>query len=304
VTPALSTIVVSWRSGADLERLVAAFPAGGVGERHELVVVDNAGEPGLERLERAGVRLEVPGANLGFAGGCNRGAARARAPLLLFLNPDAVPIDDALDRLLDGFERRRDAAGLVPRLLDESGAPQSAWQLRELPRAPALLAHAFFWNPGGARAEPAEGAPIGQPAAAALALRRSAFERVGGFDERFAPAWFEDVDLARRLAAAGSKLLYWPAARFRHRIGSSLPALGYGGFLRAYDRNLALYLRIHHGRLWELAFRGLVPIGALARLLALPLRRPRRAPSRRAAAAALLAAARGALDGWVERSPQ
>jgi GT2 family glycosyltransferase len=300
VTPALSTIVVSWRSGADVARLAAAFPdAAATGGRHELVVVDNAGEPELARLERPGVHVVAAGGNLGFAGGCNLGARRSAAPLLLFLNPDAAPVADALDRLVDGFAARPDAAGLVPRLVGEDGRPQSDWQLRELPSAPALLAHAFFWDPAR-RAARQEGATIGQPAAAALALRRAVFERLGGFDERFAPAWFEDVDLARRLADAGERLLYWPAATFRHRIGSSLPALGYGNFLRAYDRNLARYLRLHHGRGWELAFRLLVPIGALARLAALPLRRPRRAPSRRVAAAALLGAARGAFDGWAE----
>ena len=296
----LSTIVVSWRSSADVVRLVASFPAGA---RHELVVVDNAGESELARLAAPSLRVIAPGRNLGFAGGCNLGARASTAPRLLFLNPDAEPVDDALDRLLEGFALRGDAAGLVPRLVGDAGEPQASWQLRELPGPARLLAHAFFWNPGRRRREPAPGTPIGQPAAAALALRRDAFESIGGFDERFAPAWFEDVDLARRLAAAGKSLLYWPAATFRHRVGSSVATLGYGRFLRIYDRNLARYLRIHHGRGWELAFRALVPIGALARLAALPLRRPLRATSRRSAAADLLDAARAAFEGWSEREP-
>ena len=80
--------------------------------------------------------------------------------------------------------------------------------------------------------EPAAGAPIEQPAAAALALRRSVFEAVDGFDERYFPAWFEDVDLARRLADRGERMLYLPAALCRHRQGSSVGALGYGGLPR------------------------------------------------------------------------
>src|SRR5690606_5351472 len=128
----------------------------------------------------------------------------------------------------------------------------------------------------------------------ALALRRKAFESVGGFDAGYHPAWFEDVDLARRLAAAGETIVYLPAATFVHRGGASVPALGYGRFLAAYDRNLARYLRRHHGRGWELVFRALVPVGALLRTLALPLRRPRRAASRGEAARALLALAGGA----------
>jgi hypothetical protein len=75
-------------------------------------------------------------------------------------------------------------------------------------------------------------------------------------------------------------------------------ALGYERFLVAYDRNRALYLRIHPGRGWELLFRARVPVGAALRLALLPLRAPQRATSRRTAAAARLGAARGALDGW------
>ena len=296
--PGLSVVVVAWRAREDVRALAGTIPAD---PRFELVVVDNSGDVdvGAPAGDAGRVRVVAPGRNLGFAAGCNAGARAARAPCLLFLNPDARPAPDALTRLLAAFARHPGAAGLAPRLIGEDGAPQWSWQLRRLPAPWALLAHAFFWNPvRGPRREPGAGEPVAQPAAAALALRRSAFEAVGGFDEDFFPAWFEDVDLARRLAARGLTVVYAPEAVFTHRGGASVPALGYGGFLAAYDRNLALYLRRHHGRGWELAFRALVPVGALVRLLALPLRRPRRAASRAEAAAALLAAARAAAAGW------
>jgi GT2 family glycosyltransferase len=294
--PELSVVVVAWRAREDVLALAAAFPAD---PRFELVIVDNSSEVDLPGAGAARARVVDPGRNLGFAAGSNAGARAARAPRLLFLNPDARPAAGALERLLEAFARRPEAAGLAPRLVGEDGAPQCAWQLKPLPSPLALLAHAFFWNPTrGPRREPAAGAPVAQPAAAALALTRAAFEAVDGFDEGYFPAWFEDVDLARRLADRGLAVVYAPDAVFVHRGGGSVPALGYGGFLAAYDRNLARYLRRHHGRAWELAFRALVPVGALARLALLPLRRPRRAATRGEAAAALLAAARAAAAGW------
>ena len=300
--PSLSTIVVSWRSRSETLELAAAFPASRL---HELLVVDNSGELDAGEIERPGVRLLAPGRNLGFAGGANLGARAAGGALLFFLNPDATPRDpSAYESLRAGFLSAAEAAGLAPRLVDADGSSQHRWQLRRLPTAAALLAHAFFWNPlARATDEPPTGAEIEQPAAAALALRRDVFDRVGGFDEGYVPAWFEDVDLARRLAERRERLLYWPEAEFVHRRGGSLAALGYAGFLVAYDRNLARYLRVHHGRGWALAFRSLVPLGAGLRLAALPMRRPRRAPSRGAAARALAVAAAAALAGWPARSP-
>lgn len=316
--PELSTIVVAWRAADDVADLVAAWPRDG---RFELVIVDQqddlpadlgasgaseaTGATGARANLPGNIRLLSPGRNLGFAGGSNFGARAAGADLLLFLNPDARPAEGALAALCDGFATLPQAAGLVPRLVGFDGVSQAGWQLRRLPAPSALLAHALFWNPGaGPAVEPVAGTPIEQPAAAALALRRSVFEAVGEFDEGFFPAWFEDVDLARRLADRGQALLYLPAALCRHRQGSSVGALGYGAFLTAYDRNLCRYLDKHHGHAWALAFRALAGPAALLRLLLLPLRRPARAASRTQAALALLAVARGSLSGWPRVRPE
>lgn len=292
--PELSLVVVHWHAEEDLGRLLAAVPDD---PRFEVVVVDNGGTAALPPLGRA--RLACPGRNLGFAGGANLGATIAAAPLLVVVNPDARPRPEALPALLAGFAALPDAAGLAPRLVGEDGRAQTAWQLRALPRPSELLLHALFRDPArSAPAEPAAGSPVAQPAAAALALRRSAWERLGGFDARFHPAWFEDVDFARRLASHGGVLRYWPSAEFVHGLGGSVGPLGYRRFLWSYYRNLCFYLEKHHGRGWSVAARTLLVGGTLARTAALPVRRPRRATSRASAAGALAATALGALSGW------
>jgi N-acetylglucosaminyl-diphospho-decaprenol L-rhamnosyltransferase len=354
--PLLAAIVVHWRDEARLAALAAAWPRDD--PRFELVVVDNSGSapwPAASAAPSAGeapaappaVRLLRPERNLGFAGGANAGVAASRAPLLLLLNPDALPEPGALDRLLEGFAAHPEAAGLAPRLAGEDGEPQFSWQLRRLPSAWGCLRQTLPWpaasgsgrtgGAGGARrivragaagragdaggggraggagdgrasrtggggpraaAGPPAGTPVEQPAAAALALRREALLAAGGFDERFHPAWFEDVDLARRLRQAGARLLYWPAARFRHALGSTVPRLGYGRFLWIYHRNLERYLAKHHGAAWALASRATLAAGLLLRLPLTVVRRPRRAASRREGAAGLLLALAGVLSGW------
>jgi GT2 family glycosyltransferase len=293
--PLLSGVVVHWHNEDLLAELAAAWPRD---PRFELVVVDNGSGAGELRLPE-GTLLVSPGRNLGFAGGANAGIAAARAPLLLILNPDALPELGALDELLRGFEVHGEAAGLAPRLAGPDGAPQFAWQLRDLPSPWSCLGQVLLL-PGRPthRVEPPPGTPVAQPAAAALALRRSALAEVDGFDAGFYPAWFEDVDLAKRLQAAGQVLRYWPAARFRHRLGSSVPRLGYGTFLWVYYRNLTRYLAKHHGRAWAWAARALLPLGLGLRLLLLPLRRPRRATSRAEAGRGLLDVMAGAVTGW------
>jgi len=291
-TPLLTGVVVHWHNEELLAELVRAWPRD---PRFELLVVDNGSSTPLPD----GVRVLSPGRNLGFAGGANLGAAEAKGAVLLILNPDVVPADGALDRLLEGFAALPDAAGLAPRLTGPAGESQAAWQLRRLPTPWQCLLHTLpVPVPGESAAEPAAGDAVEQPAAAALALRREALAAVGGFDAGFHPAWFEDVDLALRLRQAGLVLRYWPAARFQHRLGSTVPRLGYGTFLWIYYRNLTRYLGKHHGPGWALAARAALVPGVLIRLLLLPLRRPRRAASRGEAWRGLLAVLAGALSGW------
>ncbi len=298
--PELSGVVVHWHAEEDLAALAAAWPAD---PRFELVVVDNGASRPL--WLPAHVRLVAPGRNLGFAGGLNRGAAEARGAALLLLNPDARPDPGALAALLEGLAAYPEAAGLAPRLAGREGEDQARWQLRPLPRLRDLLGQACFLDtPEGPAEAPPAGSPVAQPAAAALCVRRSAFAAVGGFDEAFFPAWFEDVDFARRAADAGLRFVTWPAAVFTHGLGGSVARLGFGPFLVAYTRNLRRYVRKHHGAAAALLLRLVLPLALLARLLALPLRRPRRAPTRAAAARALAAALLAALAPLPQREPR
>lgn len=291
-TPLLAGVVVHWRNESELAELIASWPRD---PRFELAVVDNSASAELPEWIGA-VR---PGRNLGFGGGANAGVAATRAPLLLLLNPDVVVSLPGLESLLAAFDRFPEAAGFAPRLVSADGSEQAAWQLRRLPKAWELLGQALP-GLGSPRplAVPRPGEPVEQPAAAALALRRSAFEAAGGFDPSFFPAWFEDVDLARRFGAARLPLLYWPEAVFVHGLGSSVPRLGYGPFLAVYYRNLVLYLAKHHGPLWATAAYPAILLGVGVRLLALPFRRPRRAASRGEALRGLLALAGAVLGGW------
>lgn len=102
----VSAVVLAYRAEPWLERCVGAL-LDSTGVDVEVVMVDNGCTDGaVDRLgERKGVVVVAPGRNLGFAGGCNAGAARARGDVIAFVNGDALVAPDALSRLAEAARR-------------------------------------------------------------------------------------------------------------------------------------------------------------------------------------------------------
>jgi GT2 family glycosyltransferase len=212
VRPTLSVLIVAWNSRKELARtLPALMPE--LGEEDELIVVDNASGDGTaarvaELAPRARI-LRRP-RNLGFADGCNAGAAEARGDLIVVLNPDAAPrrgFGEAIRR--PWVEERRWVAwqALVAdgdgRTINSAGNP--------------VHFTGIVW--AGRHGRPIEEAPAaGEVAAlsgACLAIPRRAWEEMGGFPERFF-LYHEDVDLSLRLRLAGGALGIEPSAVVEH----------------------------------------------------------------------------------------
>lgn len=300
-TTPITVIVVSWRGADETLRAVASLARARAlvppdGPRVSLVVVDNDGGA----LDRSALLARWPEATLlvneenrGFGPAVNQAAEIAGDGVLLLVNPDARAVGEPFGRIARAFEENPEAVAIAPRLMDEAvgtgrlAAPgredQFTFQLRRLPRLrddarELLLYDHLAPNSRGRRRfryadrDPEEPLEIEQPAAAALAVRSDAFRAVGGFDESFVPAWFEDVDLCARLLERGT-ILYWPAARFEHRGGAASESLGYAQFLPAYYRNAIRYRRKRYSLPARAAYRALLAVGMALRLAALPLRR-------------------------------
>jgi len=78
-------------------------------------------------------------------------------------------------------------------------------------------------------------------------VARTALDAIGGFDEIFSPAWFEDVDLCRRIRNQGGRIQYQPGARFIHHGGYSLRRMRRQDFLVLFHTNQIRYFNKHHG---------------------------------------------------------
>jgi N-acetylglucosaminyl-diphospho-decaprenol L-rhamnosyltransferase len=253
----LTAVVVNWNSGPYLGRLLDCLADPSLAGL-EIIVIDNDSHDGsLDCLAfHPGVRLlRFPG-NRGFAGAANEGLRRASNPLVLLANPDIRLAASSLLQLHRQAGLHPEAAILSGRLTGEDGKEQSDFQLRPLPTPWRILTEAtflrglarkFFSRPGKESGEPASGPlEVEQPAAACWLLRKQAWEELGGFDSRFSPAWYEDVDFCKRLQATPWKILYFPEIPIEHRRGLSLETLNSGRFHRIYYKNLLRYTQKHH----------------------------------------------------------
>lgn len=272
--PDVSVLVVSWQSAAWIDRCLRSIDAG-----IEIIVADNASSDGSAALARAAAPqatvLELP-RNLGFAGGVNAARRAARAPRLLLLNPDAAATPGAIRRLTAALDADPRLGAVTGRLVHADGTPQRGFNVRRLPTLASLAAdlllidHLWPANPASARyyardLDPDASADVEQPAAACLMVRADVFDRLGGFDEAFWPAWWEDVDFCRRLRDAGLRIRYVPDAVFLHAGGASVDAIGPAGFERAFAANRRRYVRKHHGAAAAALIGGLGAAGGLLR---------------------------------------
>ena len=299
--PSVSLVYVSWNARTHLERALEATRPLGL----PIVVVDNASADGTAdwvRIRCPEATLVAADHNLGFAGGVNAGVRETATPWVVVLNPDILLTGEALDRLLTdaGGDARIAAAGA--QLVGADGVPQPGYSLRRFPTLASwavdflLVDQVWPGNPATARYlaldldrdvdQDAE-----QPAAACLLIRRAAFDAVGGFDTRFHPAWFEDVDFCRRLRDHGWRIRYVAGARVVHEGGIAMRTLGLGSFSTIWYRNLLRYADKHGSPATRFLVRPLLIVGMLLRIVFSLLR------GRRADAGAYARVIRVALRG-------
>ena len=182
-----------------------------------LLVEDGSGEALVERLGGVrGLRYVRNEANLGFLRSCNRAAGLARGEYLHLLNDDTEVTPGWLDALLDTF--RLPGCGIAgSKLLYPDGRLQEA----------GALVHADGREERiGRRDDPARDRynrvrEVDYCSAASLLVPRALFLELGGFDERYAPAYYEDVDLGLRVRAEGRKVYYQPRSVVVHHESMS-----------------------------------------------------------------------------------
>ncbi|HXM39765.1 MAG TPA: glycosyltransferase family 2 protein [Bryobacteraceae bacterium] len=264
----------------------------------EIVVVDNAStDRTCDEVTRRGVRLITNPQNRGFAAAVNQGIRSLETPFVLLLNPDAR-LETSIEALVECC-RRPGVAGAGGKLVDAAGLPQAGFAVRNLPTAAALIFEALLVNriwPGNPVnwhyrclgfdfSTPGD---VEQPAGAFLAIRRDVWQELNGFDERFYPLWFEDVDFCWRARQRGYRMSYTPDAVAKHTGGHSVAKISLENRQLYWYRSLLGYAVGHYRSstarmvcaavflgsiprmlLGVAAFRSLTPIAVYGKVMAL-----------------------------------
>ncbi len=238
--PDVSVVIVTY----DAARFLAPFLESLAAQRDvdaEIIVVDNASRDD----SRAMVDRLLPGAvsiasavNLGFAGGCNLGAARARSDVLLFLNPDIRMPPDAIGTLARAIAGDPAVGAIGPKLRFPDGRIQCAGGILG-PNGHSR--HRGWGEQDLGQYDVACG--VDYVPGAALAIRRAHFLALDGFHDGYFPGFFEDVELCMRLRRQGLEVRYVPAPALVHLESQSMH--------RHYDywlhRNRLLFLARNPG---------------------------------------------------------
>ena len=255
----VSAVVVHFGPIAATERTLQSL------QRHApdmpVVVVDNDGL--FAKLHRAdgGENLEIlsPGKNLGYGAACNLGARHTTGDFLLLLNNDTALDAGTVSALVAALESEPRLAAAGPRLRDGSDKP-----IRSIGRAPTprrilfenlflprlFPGVPFFHGHHTARISHGRARDVETLSGAAFLIRRSAFDEVNGFDERYF-FFVEETDLFERLRRKGWRIRFDPAATAVHHGGVASQTVPRDVLDQLLHNGLRAYARAFHEKAGE-----------------------------------------------------
>jgi GT2 family glycosyltransferase len=235
----LSIITVSYKGWDRLQKsldALSSFKAEKIVA--EVIIIDNNSDDGtLSELESKypSVKFVRNPINGGFANGCNLGAALSTGEYLLFLNPDTVASEDALENLLEIARLNPNISILSCRQVNEKGKESIAygdfpefWSLTGFLRAVSKSVKALF-SVFSLHRVPRTQHPAPRTkelafpdwvSGSVILIRKELFQKVGGFDEDFW-MYFEDVDICKRVTEGGGKVAFCNNITIEHNHGGS-----------------------------------------------------------------------------------
>lgn len=268
--PKVSIVVVNWNAGDQLVAMADSIALHHSGLVDSLIIVDNASSDNSTALvEARAATLPFPlhvirnDVNRGFGAACNQGGSIATGDYVLFLNPDTALFENSLSTPISYMSRTEAAdIGIVGiQLLDENG--EVARSCSRFPSLRQFFAQALginrlrpfrLWTQPMIEWAHDADREVDQVIGAFFLMRRSLFDRLHGFDERFF-VYFEEVDFSFRAKQAGFRSVYLAGAQAFHAGGgTSRQVKAHRLFYALRSRMLYGFKHFSTVRAWALVF--------------------------------------------------
>lgn len=249
--PLLSIIIVKYKCDEYLKKCLNSVAGDQLSVTRKKLITDN------RSLITEVIVVDNDKKNLGYGGGCNKGAKQAKGKYLFFLNPDTELLPGTLETLVSFMEENPQVGVVGPKIYcnkhkerqlsfcrfpDFLMAIGSYSPIRSLwPNNPWWYKYSYLNLQGLALNKPVE---VDAVSGAAMMVRKEAFEKVGGFDSNFF-LFFEENDLCRRIQKQGYKIMFLPAAEIVHWGSKSMTNFNQRD--QIFRQSRAYFLKKHLG---------------------------------------------------------
>jgi len=227
----VSIIFVYYNTPKEIVNALSSVKSSIKEHAYEIIIIDNCSSKPLSQSLKSlpEVRIIKNKKNVGYGKALNQGAKIAKGRYLLLANSDLIFLEDSVDLMLKKLEGDSTIGIIGPQFLDNNHKVQLVGSdMPFLPRA--FFAFSFlnkffpknFYSKQYYLLDFDRKTEREVPAicGASFIIRKSVFEKINGFDERFF-MYFEEADICYRVKNAGFKVLYYPVAKVIHLIGKS-----------------------------------------------------------------------------------
>lgn len=249
----LSIIIVSWNTRQLLDNCLGSIYRETQKINFEIFVVDNASSDGSAEMVKEKypqTRLIENKKNAGFGAANNQALKYASGRYILFLNPDTIILNNALDRSVEIMDKRQEISILGAKTFNTDMTRQ-----KTVAPHPHLLAQIFLllklrhFFPKAKFIKKYQRLDFdyskeafinGHTQGSFIFIRKDTLDKIGSFDEKFF-IWFEEVDLCFRTIKAGYKILYSPEIKIIHHGGESFKQVMTLKKQQMYNQSLFYY---------------------------------------------------------------
>lgn len=183
-------------------------------EHYEIIIIDDCSTDETLNIQNCveNVRIIRNSQNKGFLKNCNYAVNYAKGDYIYLLNNDTQLLPLALDKLIEIFDCDEKVGAVGSKLVYPDGKLQSAGS--RINKRGFASSNGHFQNPLDSRYNIIK--EVDYCCGASLMIRKNVWQRLGGFDEYFAPAYFEETDLCLRIKKLGYKIIYQPSSEVVH----------------------------------------------------------------------------------------